>query len=180
MSVNRDDDKDSDYFIREAESAPPIKELINSVKQIPEQMKDIKTGRGRQTSPEVTAAVINCLLTGQFNTDVEIAHHIGISPNTVGRIKKLMPIDLKTLVDNTNDRGARIDTLVFEFLEEGFESLKRISRLTNNNEWLQKQTAVELATLYGIKADRNIKLLQVIDQATKAEESEELVSGNEE
>lgn len=154
--------------------------MAAELKQKPKAPKNKKTGRGKETPPEVVATIINCFLSGEFTTDKEIATHTGVSSNTVGRIRSKLPVTLKTMVDSVNDRGARIDTLVFEFIAEGFESLKRISQVTADGEWLKKQTAVELATLYGVKADRNIKILELIDRANQpAEQSEELIPATE-
>ncbi len=159
--------------------ADEIKEATAEISKKPKKPKGVKTGKGNVTPPEVTASIVTCFLSGVFQSDEDIAKHVGVSRSTVAKIKKHIPEDILHIKNTAT--GARIEALVLEFLEETLESLKRISRLTLNDEWLQKQTAVELATFFGVKADRVLKILEAIERANQPEETgdPELVEASE-
>ncbi len=50
-------------------------------------------------------------------------------------------------------------------LEASLASLTRIAKVTADDVWLKSQNAAELATLYGVKADKIIKILEAIERA---------------
>ncbi len=69
---------------------------------------------------------------------------------------------LKEIVNSKKDR---IGELITEMLEASLASLTRIANITTDNVWLKSQNAAELATLYGVKADKIIRILEAIERA---------------
>ncbi len=135
-----------------------------------------RPGNKAGTPPEVTAQIISCFLSGMFQTDIQIAEHVKVSPSTVGRIRSAVYKEFPDLLKFAETAlRARVETLIVEMIEETLESLKRISALTKNDGWLCQQTAVELATLYGVKADRVIKILDAIQAAGELKEDSEVI-----
>jgi len=70
----------------------------------------------------------------------------------------------------------RLAKLVAEFLEGALESLKRIDGITIDGDWLRSQDAAGLATLYGVKADKVIRILEAIEWANSQSDAEFLFS----
>ena len=54
-----------------------------------------------------------------------------------------------------------------DFLEEALGSLIRIDRITLDQDWLLSQDAASLATFYGVKADKVIRILEAIERANR-------------
>src|SRR5688572_21867781 len=119
---------------------------------------DSKTGKGIKTPPEVQAQIIAALLTGQFQTDEQVAEATGVSKHTVGRIRKHIPNEYLIQVELL--KKDRIGELVGEYLEESLRSLIRIDMVTLSEDWLWRQDAASLATFYGVKADKAYRLLE--------------------
>ncbi len=69
---------------------------------------------------------------------------------------------LKEIVSSKKDR---IGELITEMLEASLGSLTRIANITKDEVWIKSQNAAELATLYGVKADKIIKILEAIERA---------------
>jgi hypothetical protein len=130
--------------------------------------------KGRQTPIEVQAQIIAALLSGQFSNDSDIALEARVSKATVSRIRASLPANiLANIITKKEDRMAE---LVAEFLEEGLESLKRIDGITIDGDWLRTQDAPGLATLYGVKADKVIRILEAVERANSQAESEFLIT----
>lgn len=135
-----------------------------------------KNNQGVETPDEVKAAIISALLSGQFQTDKEAAKAIGVHPGVVSKYKKLIPAEYleQVLADKKDAIGEKI----MEFLESALEGLKSIDqKLAMNEEWLLRQNAAEIATFYGVKADKVIKILEAIERANEPVSDE--VSGSE-
>lgn len=129
-----------------------------------------RTGKGIKTPPEVQAQIIAALLTGQFQTDEQVAEATGVSKHTVGRIRKQIPAEYLRQVELL--KKDRIGELVGEYLEESLRSLIRIDQVTLSDEWLWRQDAASLATLYGVKADKAYRLLEAIERAHRSDPDE--------
>lgn len=128
--------------------------------------------KGRSgTPPEVQAQIIGALLSGQFSEDQDVAKAIGVSKSTVSRLRKQIPPEYVRQIET--EKKDRIGELVGEFLEEALESLKRIDAITHDQDWLKAQDAPGLATFYGVKADKVIKILQAIEEANRAADDDE-------
>lgn len=130
-----------------------------------------KTGKSKgsphETPPEVIAQIVGYYMSGEFSNAAEIAEHVGVAKKTVLKYQKYIPKDLVLFKDSKKDTDAtaRVEDLLIGFLSTSLESLQRINAVTNDEEWIKRQTAVELATLYGTKADRVLKILSAIQAA---------------
>ncbi len=133
----------------------------------PRRPRPSRTGKGIKTPPEVQAEIIAALLTGQFQTDEQVAKATGVSKVTVCRIRKHIPEEyLKQLELLKKDW---LGELVGEYLEESLRSLIRIDQVTRSEEWLCQQDAASLATFYGVKADKAYRLMEAIERANRPE-----------
>lgn len=127
-------------------------------------------GKGIKTPPEVQAQIIAALLTGQFQTDEQVAEIAGVSKHTVSRIKRQIPDAYLRQVETL--KKDRISDLVAEYLEESLRSLIRIDAVTLSEDWLWRQDAASLATFYGVKADKAYRLMEAIERAHRPESDE--------
>lgn len=150
-------------------AADPKLNLKNIVKQKP---------KGAHLTDEQKAHIIACILSDQFSSDSEIAREAKVSAMTVSRIRQAIPPEmLKTVTEKYQDK---IGQLFMEVLESGLESLKRISDITKNEGWLIAQSAEKLATLYQVKADKIIQILEALERAqSQGIESEGNISATE-
>ena len=88
-----------------------------------------------------------------------IVSGIGGSESTVSRLRASIPEEYL--------KKEKIAGLVVDFLEEALGSLIRIDRITLDQDWLLSQDAASLATFYGVKADKVIRILEAIERANR-------------
>lgn len=133
---------------------------------------------GGQLTEEMKAHIIACILSDQFDTDADIAREVKVSKMTVSRIRHAIPPDmLQTVTQRHQDK---IGMLFMEVLKSGLASLKRISDITLNEGWLIAQSAEKLASLYQVKADKIIQILEALERAqSQGTESEGNISATE-
>lgn len=147
--------------IKSSGAGPSASDLTKISKPGP--AKKTVTKKGKITPPEVTAQIIAALLSGQFQDDTELAAAVGTSKSNITKIKKSIPKEYLEQISAI--KKDKIGQLVGEFLEGALHSLQRIDAVTLNEEWLFNQGAAELATFYGVKADKVIKILEAIERA---------------
>lgn len=126
-------------------------------------------GQGKRIDDATRAQVIAALLAGQGVMEVAAAYKIPQS--SVSRFKKLIP---KQQLDEVGcKKGENIAYLISKNLEESFQAISNIQKITENNEWLVKQPAAELATFVGVTADKVFRVLEAIENANAGSEEAE-------
>ena len=110
-----------------------------------------------QHSPEKQAAVIAALLEGQSVSAV--AKEYKIPRSTVSRWKS----------DKIGEQLQRPDVsdLLLEYLTTNLATLKKQAVFFANIEWLEKQSASELAVLHGVMSDKTMRILEAYGRATE-------------
>lgn len=126
-------------------------------------------GQGKPIPDGTKAAVIAALLEGQAVSQVAATYKV--SEASASRLRKAIPAD--RLKEVEIKKGKDLAELIVANLEASFEARKNILRQTENADWLNKQSAAELATLYGVAADKEFRVLEAIENAQNADESEE-------
>lgn len=118
-------------------------------------------GQGKPIPDEKKAVVLAALLQGQGVNEISRNYQIPIA--SVSRIKKLIPADRLEQVGI--QKADRLADLIALNLEASFEARQNILKQTENADWLNKQSAAELATLYGVAADKEFRVLEAIENA---------------
>src|SRR5688500_14626915 len=112
--------------------------------------------RGKSHDPELKAAVLAALLTGQGVN--EVARQYSLDPSIVSRWRKTLPADqLQQLATEKRDE---IGDLLVCYLRENLTTLQVQVRHFRNEVWLQDQSASELAVLHGVLTDKSVRLLE--------------------
>lgn len=129
-------------------------------------VKKARTGRERPDgktarstySPKEKAEAIAMLLAGE--TPIDIEAKLGIPDSTVyDWAKELGGIEAL--------RTGRLDELLYNSVKETLETLAAQSRFARNEQWLEKQTANDLAILYGVLSDKSVRVLAAIERASQ-------------
>ncbi|MFN7931525.1 MAG: helix-turn-helix domain-containing protein [Blastocatellia bacterium] len=127
--------------------------------------------KGRQTDDPVRAAVISALLAGQGVS--QIARELKLSKATVSRIKNT--VGPKHLEQVETEKRDKITALIESHLETSLTCANELAKkATSNQAWFDKQTASEIAVLYGVLTDKSLRILEAIQpEADPAEDEEE-------
>src|SRR5262245_1738659 len=115
----------------------------------------------KKTAPEVEAAVMAALLTGQGV--MEVAREVKVSNATVSRLKARLSNE--TLNDIESKKRADFGELLAGYLAETITTLRAQARFFRNETWLKQQSAADLGLLHGIQCDKAIRLLEAIERA---------------
>lgn len=121
--------------------------------------------RGRKLPDDTQAKVIASLLAGSSVT--EVAKELELSHQTVSDYRKSIPEDV--FGEIRRKKGERLDDLVYQCLIRNLETMDKQSEIVSEREYVIKQPAGELATLYGVMADKTIRLLAATTNTTFAE-----------
>lgn len=117
----------------------------------------------RKHSDEVRARALAALLEGQGVT--EVAEKYKLSKATVSRLKNT--IGPETLEQIETQKKESIASLVESHLSESLKAATEIARqVGTDKQWLAKQTASEVAILYGVLTDKSIRILEAAEAAT--------------
>lgn len=108
------------------------------------------------------------LLAGHAVT--KVAAKFKIPKQTVSRLKKEIPDEQLGQIETK--KGERIAELISLNLELSFQAMNNIANQTANAQWLSKQNAHDLATLFGVTADKVFRVLDAIEQAQAREEAD--------
>lgn len=111
--------------------------------------------RGQAHPQELKAKVIALLLAGA--TVMEISRELDIPHRSVSNYKKEIPEN--QLAELSRKKGARLDDLVYQCLITNLETLNEQAEIVREKEYILKQPADQLATLYGVMADKTLRLL---------------------
>lgn len=111
--------------------------------------------RGVKHPDELKAQVIASLLAGA--SVGETATSLSIPKQTVSEYKTQIPEDVLSQI--RSKKGERLDDLVYQCLIGNLETLYDQAMVAREPDYIRKQPAGELATLYGVMADKTIRLL---------------------
>jgi len=111
--------------------------------------------RGRKHPDDLKAKVIALLLAGA--TVMEVARDLKIPHRSVSNYKKEIPEN--QLAELSRKKGERLDDLVYQCLITNLGTLNIQAETVREREYILKQPADQLATLYGVMADKTLRLL---------------------
>lgn len=114
---------------------------------------------GNEYQPEVKAAVMAALLTGQSVSSV--ARDYEIPKGTVSGWKKKAFDEVDGVGDDTTQKN-EIGDLLMEYLGANLRSLKVQAEHFGDKTWLASQPADSLAVLHGVQTDKAIRLLEAL------------------
>lgn len=117
--------------------------------------------RGKAHSDETRAAVISALLEGQGVT--EVADRYKLDKSVVSRWKnELAPEQLQQV---STEKRERLADLIERHLRTSLESAAGIAAKVNDETWIAKQNASDVAVLYGVLTDKSIRILEAAEAA---------------
>jgi hypothetical protein len=119
--------------------------------------KKRKKQRGKPHEDPVKAQVIAALLLGAGV--MEVASELGLPHSTVSTYKGQIPEG--KLDDLRRKKGERLDEMVYDFMLTSLTSLRKQAELLSDASFIYQQGAHGMATLYGVMADKAIRLLEV-------------------
>jgi CO dehydrogenase/acetyl-CoA synthase epsilon subunit len=125
--------------------------------------------RGQKHSDETRAAVISALLQGQGVNEVATAYNLDKS--IVSRIKK--SVSEGELQQVATQKKESIADLVENHLRASLAACANIANITQDVEWVSKQTGDNLAVFYGVMSDKSLRLLEAAQNAARAREIED-------
>lgn len=108
---------------------------------------------------QTKAAVMAALLEGQSVSSV--AKEYEIPKGTVSRWKKTALSG--GVRDERTQKGDSMGDLLMELLETNVRSLIAISKTTSESDWIKKQGAAELATFFGVKHDKAVRMIEALN-----------------
>ncbi len=107
------------------------------------------------------AAAMAALLEGQSVSSV--AKEYKIPKGTVSRWKKAaLTGGVREERTQKGDEGSMGD-LLMELLETNVRSLIAISKATSQEDWIKEQGAAELATFFGVKHDKVVRMIEALN-----------------
>jgi transposase-like protein len=118
--------------------------------------------KGKKHPDEVRAKAIALLLVGC--TVMEVANELQLSHQTISNYKREIPED--KLGELGRKKGERLDDLVYQCLITNLETLNQQAVIVREPEYILKQPADQLATLYGVMADKTLRLLGAATNAS--------------
>lgn len=118
-----------------------------------------RPGNGRPAD-SLKAAAMASLVLGVNPT--QVAHQYGLNPATVATWEKNFDIT------NPLERQGRLGEMFLTFMEQELISLTAISIATSDEDWIQAQTAGDLAVFVSAKTDRIMKLLEILGRSNQA------------
>ena len=113
--------------------------------------------KGRTDHPaEVKAAVIAALLAGQGVN--EIAREYKLDHSVISHWKASLSPETRTEINQK--KGEHLDNLVYDCLTKTLATLSAIAVNAAKDSYIEKQPANELAVLYGVMADKTVRILE--------------------
>jgi transposase-like protein len=117
--------------------------------------------RGKAHGDAVKAQVMAALLTGQ--TVTEVAKAFSINHSLVSRWRKAISVD--QLHEVALKKKESIEELLLDYLATNLRTLKAQSEQASRPDYIQKQSASELAVLHGVIADKTFRILGALQPA---------------
>lgn len=119
--------------------------------------------------PEVKAAVMAALLTGQSVGSIAEQYHL--PPGTVSSWKtRASGVQSVADVAEVANQKREIGDLVLTYLKANLQTLHNQVRLFGDQEWLRQQPAGEVAVLHGVLTDKAIRLLEALASSAGQEQ----------
>lgn len=118
----------------------------------------------REYSPEVKAAVLSALLTGQSAAQIADEYHI---PETTIRSWKSRQRNGEAVAEVATEKREQIGELLVEYLATSLATLRAQMKVFSDERWLKLQSASEVAVLHGVLADKAIRLLEALADDTE-------------
>lgn len=113
----------------------------------------------RSYDQEVKSSVMAALLEGQSVSAV--AKEYDIPKGTVSNWKRSKLPGVQS--NRTQKESDDVGELLMVLLRTNIESLIAISRTTQEPDWIKKQDAAELATFFGVKHDKVVRLIDALN-----------------
>lgn len=107
---------------------------------------------------DTKAAVMAALLEGQSIR--QVADEYDIPRGTVGNWARKARNQGVSGVSDT--KKEEIGDLLVEYLQENMKALRTQAEQFSDEEWLEKQSASEAATLHGVMTDKAVRLLEAL------------------
>jgi transposase-like protein len=116
---------------------------------------------------ELKATVMAALLQGQSIGHVAKEYKIprGTVANWAGQVRNQNYNPVPT------EKKERIGSLIIDNLEAELETMIAMQDVFKDKEWLKKQSASELAVLYGVLKDKNIRVLEALPDGEPGQEA---------
>jgi hypothetical protein len=137
--------------------------------------KRAKSQRGKPHDDPIKAKVIAALLLGAGV--MEVAQEMALPHSTVSTYKAAIPAD--KLDELRRKKGDRLDEMVYDLMLTNLASLRKQAELLSDASFVREQGAQGMATLYGIMADKTVRLLEVTTRS-RGPEQQRLSDGQEE
>lgn len=115
----------------------------------------------REYSDEIKAQVMAALLTGQSINSVAAKFKIpkGTVSGWARRASDGVSSELATVATQKREK---IGDLIIDNLETEMETTKVMQNVFQDTDWLKKQSASELAVLYGVIKDKTFRVLEAL------------------
>jgi len=116
--------------------------------------------RGKKHSDEVQAKVIAALLAGQGVA--QVARQYKLPHSTVSRLKASLSEGQLDQVGR--EKRESLAQLIEDHLTESLKAATEIARkVSTDSEWFAKQSAQEVAILYGVLTDKSVRILEAAE-----------------
>ena len=120
-------------------------------------------------SEEVKAAVLGALLTGQSVSEIAEAYKL---PEGTVRCWKSRATGSNAIATVATEKKERIGIILVDVLYANLEATKAISAFIKDRTWLERQSAADVAVLYGVHTDKAIRLLEALGPADDGSDAE--------
>lgn len=121
----------------------------------------------REYDEATKAAVMAALLTGQSVSVVASEYKIPL-----GTIKRWSAAAKEILEPVRSAKKEKIGELVLDNLEASLLFTKSMANVLNDEKWLKKQRASEIAVLYGVVQDKSFRVLEALPDNEETDETE--------
>ena len=125
---------------------------------------------GKEYSDEIKAAAMAALLQGQSVNSV--ARQYKIPKGTISGWKEQAFNHANGVVSKATQKKEVIGNLLIEYIIQSLKTLQKQVMVFSNEDWLNKQSASEVAVLHGVIADKTIRLLEALTGNTEQTEQD--------
>lgn len=127
--------------------------------------------RGKPHTPQLRAAVLADLLTGNAVAWVAHKHHISKGLVSQWRREAGITPEVRT------KRAISFGELVANYLQQALTTATVQAALFADTEWLKKQSAADLAELHGVLLDRSVRILAALERPAELSEPDAGAAG---
>lgn len=121
--------------------------------------------RGQKHSDETKAAVMAALLAGQSVCQVAAEFQIGKATASRWR-SEIGSTDLERV---GTQKEANLEQHLLDYVSTNLRTLKAQSEIAARPDWVQKQSASELAVFHGVLADKTLRILSALQPEPEPE-----------